>query len=449
MRKVTAAFIVATVFFSILSITSCTKRNDGGGARAADTLTLTVLTHRTDRLANGGDGSLEAMTKAFEAANNCRVAYQGYTDYASDVATMMNTKDYGDVLMIVDSVKIADLGVFFEPLGTFEELNEKYLWADVKMYQGAVYGLAHMGTVSGGVCYNKKVWADAGIAKLPSTPEEFLADLQQIKNNIPNVIPYYTNYNSRWTQVQWASLVVSASGNPNYENEILINKKPIFEKGGAYYNVWKLLFDVYRNPALHEPDPMTDDWEGCKAAINDGRIATMVMGSWAVSQFKEAGPNPQDIGYMPAPFSVNGKQYAQSTSDYCMGVNKNSSAALKELGKKYITWFIEESGFAQKEGGLSALRGSPTPDYLEAFANAELFIAQSAPEPLVGVWDDIAKVSEVNPWGDESGNFKFQIGDAAFAGRDESVFDSIVNAQNEKWAKARDANAALAAYLAN
>ena len=89
-------------------------------------LTLTVLTHRTDRLASGGDGSLEDMTKAFETANNCTVKYQGFTDYAGDVSTMMSTSEYGDVLMIPDTVKLSDLSNYFEPLGSYDDLKEKY-----------------------------------------------------------------------------------------------------------------------------------------------------------------------------------------------------------------------------------------------------------------------------------------------------------------------------------
>lgn len=60
---------------------------------------------------------------------------------------MMNTTDYGDVLMIPDTVKVKDLGNFFEPLGSLAEMSEKYYWADKKMYDGQVYGIAHLGTI--------------------------------------------------------------------------------------------------------------------------------------------------------------------------------------------------------------------------------------------------------------------------------------------------------------
>ena len=413
---------------------------------SGEKLTLKVLTHRTDRLE---DGSLAEMTKAFEEANNCKVEYQGFTDYATDIPTMMNTTEYGDVLMIPDTVKLEDLSNFFEPLGTYDEMNAKYMWADKKMYNNTVYGIAHLGTIAGGICYNKRIWQEAGVTTLPVTPEEFVADLKLIAENT-DAIPYYTNFaDASWTLVQWASLVNSASGSKSYETDLLVNKQDIFTPGGAYYEVYKLMFNIFKDPTLHEEDPMTSDWEGCKKAINEGKIATMVMGSWAVSQFKEAGDNPDDIGYMPAPFSVNGKQYAESTADYCLGINKNRSDDIKALGKKYITWFVEESGFAQKEGSVCALRGSEMPDYLTDFANCEFFVTDSAPEGLVGVWDAINNDSEVGTWQGDAANFKIQIAEAAFAGEGDDKFDSIIAEANSKWNAERDANEAFNAYIAN
>lgn len=413
---------------------------------SGEKLTLKVLTHRTDRLE---DGSLAEMTKAFEEANNCKVEYQGFTDYSTDIPTMMNTTEYGDVLMIPDTVKLEDLSNFFEPLGTYDEMNAKYMWADKKMYDNTVYGIAHLGTIAGGICYNKRIWKEAGVTTLPVTPEEFVADLKLIAEKT-DAIPYYTNFaDAKWTLVQWASLVNSASGSKSYETDLLVNKQDIFTPGGAYYEVYKLMFDVFKDPTLHEEDPMTSDWEGCKKAINEGKIATMVMGSWAVSQFKEAGDNPDDIGYMPAPFSVNGKQYAESTADYCLGINKNRSDDIKALGKKYITWFVEESGFAQKEGSVCALRGSEMPDYLTDFANCEFFVTDSAPEGLVGVWDAINNDSEVGTWQGDAANFKIQIAEAAFAGEGDDKFEAIIADANSRWNAERDKNADLAAYLEN
>lgn len=413
-------------------------------------LSLTVLTHRTDRLTEteGGDGSLAARTKAFEEANNCTVTYVGYTDYAQDVTTLLSTESYGDVLMIPDTIKLAELNLYFEPLGTYADLDTKYQWASKKMFDNTVYGIAHLGTVAGGLCYNKKVWADAGVTELPKTPEDFIKCLEMIRDNT-EAIPYYTNFaDSSWTMVQWAALVNSVSGSKSYETDLLKTKSDVFTDGGAYREVYELVYNIFKDSSLIEEDPMTSDWEGCKAAINQGKIATMCMGSWAVSQFQAAGENADDIGYMPAPFSKDGKQYAESTADYCLGINCHSSDAVKALGKKYIEWFVGESNFAQDEGSLCALRGSAMPDYLEAFSECELFITDTPEEALVGVWDEINNDSLVGTWQADSANFKIKIAECAFSGGSLDDVAAIFAEANNAWNTTRDANEKYLAWQA-
>ena len=55
---------------------------------------------------------------------------------------------------------------------------------------------------------------------------------------------------------------------------------------------------------LTEDDPTTTDWEGCKPMINNGEIGCMTLGSWAIVQMQAAGPNADDIGYMPFPITT-------------------------------------------------------------------------------------------------------------------------------------------------
>ena len=423
---------------------SDTTTEGSGDTGIAEGLTLKVLTNRTDRKE---DGSLDAMTDAFEQMYNCTVEYQAFTDYADDVSTMMSTTDYGDVLMIPDTVKLADLGNFFEPLGSYDELSQTYNWANKKMYDGTVYGLAHMGTVQGGICYNKRIWAEAGVTELPKTPEDFIKCLEMIRDNT-DAIPYYTNFSSNWCIAQWPGLVISASGDADFENKIMLEGTDLIAEGNAYYNVYKLMYDIYSDPTLIEDDPMSADWEASKPAINNGDIATMVQGSWAVSQFQAAGDHPEDIGYMPAPFSVDGQQYAETSADYCMGINKNIDDDHKALAKKYIEWFIADSGFAQAEGGVGTLIGSEMPDYLDAFADCIFFEKNSEPEGLTGTWNDIDTASEVGTWKDDAANFKIKVAEAALSGKDWSEVEAIYADANAKWAAAREANETLSAYLA-
>lgn len=51
---------------------------------------------------------------------------QSITDYAGELATRMQTTEYGDVLMIPDAVPSSAFSKYFEPFGTVEELSDKY-----------------------------------------------------------------------------------------------------------------------------------------------------------------------------------------------------------------------------------------------------------------------------------------------------------------------------------
>ena len=433
-RSFSAILSGVVLMSTVTALAGCNSSKETNKPDSGNKTVLEVLTNRTDRV---DDGSLDELTKAFEEANNCDVQYIGYQDYTGTVATRMGTDDYGDVLMIPDDVELNDLSNFFEPIGSYDEVNATYRWADKKMDKDKnVYGISYGGNAVG-VLYNKKVWADAGITSSPKTPDEFLADLQMIADNT-EAIPYYTQYaDASWTITQWQNLVLSASGDPDYENKLLTDKLDLFAEDGGYYPVYKLMFDLFSNPALIEEDHMTTEWESSKVWMGEGKIGTMVMGSWAVAQFREQADNPDDIGYMPVPITAkDGKQYAETSSDYCVGVSKHSNN--KELAKKYIEWFVGESGFAEKEGMIPAKKDSALPENLSEFSNAEFFEKTATPEALFGKFNEIDTKSGVGVWNGDTDNFKIKLAEAAFAGKGESEFRSIIAAEDEKWSSARD-----------
>ncbi|MGN1135678.1 MAG: ABC transporter substrate-binding protein [Oscillospiraceae bacterium] len=400
--------------------------------------TIKVLHHRTDR---DQDGTMAKLTEGFNALYpNVTVEYQSFTDYANDITTMLQADNYGDALMTPQAIKQAELPNFFESFGSFDELDSRYYWLKDYVADGQVYALPTAGTASG-LLYNKKVWADAGITSLPTTTDEFMDCLRKIADNT-DAIPYYTNYAAGWTIAQWQSLVLSAAGDPEYNIKLLTEKQDLFSDGSPFDAVYRTLFDIYSNPALHEEDPSTTDWEGCKPAFAQGKIGTMVLGSWAISQFQEAavnaGEDPANVGFMPFPNSVNGQLYSASSNDYMMSVNKNSQN--KDAAMAYVRWFCDDSGFAQNEGMISGLKGAPMPETLSAFEDlgVELFVEAAFPEELVGKYDEIAKDSEVDPWGDATTNFKVRMAEAAFKGEGEDAYKKICDDTNAAWNASRD-----------
>ena len=141
---------------------------------------------------------------------------------------------------------------------------------------------------------------------------------------------------------------------------------------------------------------------------------------------------------MPFPNAVDGKIYSVSSNDYTMSVNKNS--ANKDAALKYLFWFCTDSGYAQNEGMISSLKGAEMPATLSSFdeLGVELMVKTPAPEELAGKFDEIAKDSEVDPWGDASTNFKFRMAEAAFKGEGDDAYNSIATDVNAAWNASRD-----------
>ncbi len=390
---------------------------------------ITYLTNRTDL---DTDGTYAALIAKFnEEYPDVTVEVQSITDYAGELATRMQTTEYGDVLMIPDAVPSTAFSKYFEPFGTVEELSDKYQegYLYSKWYDGQVYGLAYMCTVQG-IVYNKAVFEEAGITELPKTPDEFLDCLQKIKDNT-DAIPYYTNANSGWTLDQWEDHAFgTVTGNANYKNNELPNDKAAFDEGSSHYVIAKLVYDIV-SQGLCESDPTTCDWEASKLMLNNGEIGCMVLGSWALSQMKEAGDHPDDVAYMPFPYSIDGQQYATSGTDYCYAINKNTKNMA--AAKAFVQFMVDESGLATAQGGISLLKDDPMPDGLEAFSDVTFVVDKPATDENIGKYDEVQQESGITLY--DNGQRLNGVVDIA-RGVSTQTFEDYMKDLSAKWAAA-------------
>lgn len=408
----------------------------GVPAARAQTLsgTITILNHRTDL---DQDGTLAKYSAAFQALYpGVTVKWQTYTDYAGEVATRMNTKDYGDVLNIPPSVSNDKFPDFFTPLGTVADLGKKYQFINEGAYNGTVYGIATTGNANG-LIYNKNVFKAAGITSLPKTPADFLADLKLIKNNT-QAIPLYTNYHAGWALTSWNTGIEAFTGDGDYANLKLPHMDSPFASDQPLYLSYKMLYDAVK-AGYTEKDPTTTDWEKSKTLIATGQIGVMNLGSWAIVQMQgaatAAGVDPSVIGYMPYPTSVNGKQYAGAGGDYKMAINKNSPN--QDIDKAFVTWFMDQSNFAYDQGGIPPLISAKLPPAYDAFTAAGVVLVMDTPAKAgeEGLVSNIDKQAQIG-WNDGSGTWQSTIVDAA-RGQSNQSFADIMNAANTAWAAAR------------
>lgn len=393
---------------------------------------ITVLTQRTDIVHTIFEAK---YVPAFNAIYpNIQVKFEAITDYEGEVKTRMNTTQYGDVLLIPNSVTPDKLPQFFEPLGDLATMSQTYNFATEQAYQGKVYGIAITGNANG-IVYNKKIWDAAGITSLPKTPDEFLADLQTIKTKTPGIIPYYTNYKDGWPLTQWQSNRGEISNDPNYVNGLTQTDAP-WAAGTDENVIYTLLYNIVKQ-GLSEKDPTTTSWEPSKALLGSGKVSAMQLGSWAVTQMQDAavkaGGTADDIHYMPFPAQAGGKFISNIGGDYKNAINVNSTN--KAAARAWIDWFANQSNYSFDQGGVSVVKGGKNPPQLGDFDTAGVTYIEQAPAPagqeaLLGKIQDAAEIQLFDsPWVQ-------RIVDAARGATNETL-DTIFSDMNAKWKAAR------------
>ncbi|GGZ02937.1 ABC transporter substrate-binding protein [Streptomyces poonensis] len=432
MRRKWVVLVAATM----VAATACSGQSEGERGEVAAPPSdpakvsgeITVLTNRTDQIS---DGTLKKYADEFgKVYPRVKVKFEGLTDYEGETKIRMNTENYGDVLLIPNSLSIEQYPNFFAPLGEAGELSKKFDYTDHATVDGKVYGLSNIG-VANGFVYNKAVWAKAGITDWPATPEEFVADLETIKSKT-DAVPYYTNYKDGWPLTNWTNGIGSPECDPGAYDSLATTEKP-WSEGSDLYAIDKLLYTIV-DRELAEPDPTTTNWEDSKSQIGTGKVASMWLGSWAISQTRAAaeaaGENPDDLGFMPFPGQKDGKFCSVLRPDYQYAVNTHSDK--KAAARAWIDWYITKSGQSAAEGSISSVKGAPLPDTLEAFSDNDVTLIPQHQRNKAEI-DGIDKASEI---GITSQQYRQKLVDVARGAADGDM-DSYFAELNGKWAEAR------------
>lgn len=430
-KRFLVAILAAITAASLMA--ACAAKPAGSGQSSSgsgesnsskqETLTgeITVLTNRTDIV---DTVFAKYATEFAELYPDAKVSFEALADYG-DVTTRMSTDDYGDALLIQNSIERKNLPDFFAEMGDEKTLTEKYEHVSQFSYEGKTYGLS-TGSGSAGFIYNDEVFKTAGIEKIPESTDEFFEVLKKIKDGT-DAIPMYTNYAAAWPLGSFQSgIQMTMSGNPNWKLEMAADKEA-FTKGKAIYEQFRILYEATKNGWVEE-DPVTSDWEQSKQLLADGKLGVMCLGPWALEQIKTLTDKPENIKFMPAPMRVDGKALLPINSDFGMGVNKHSQNI--ELAKVFVEWFVNR--YAQDSGLISPVKGAELPSYLQGIQNVEF-----APENT-GSAEEAARFTAVEK---ES---LLSLGDPSWVkpiveiglGNSSQTFEDYMASLNDKWSKA-------------
>ncbi|WP_235437980.1 ABC transporter substrate-binding protein [Kitasatospora griseola] len=421
-----------------LALTGCTV---GGGPaplkgvvstadRSKVSGAITVLTNRVDQV---NSGQLKKYAAEFNRLYpKVKVNFEGFVDYEGEVGKRLAKGDYGDVLLIPDNVPTDQWPRYFASLGNSRELSDTFDYIDYGTIDERVYGIAGVGIASG-LVYNKAVWAKAGITDWPTTPDLFIADLKAIKEKTQS-IPYYTNYHDGWPLRQWSDAI----GVPTCDNtarDRLARTASPWTPGMDLFEIDSLLYRVVHEK-LTESEPQATDWELSKKLIGTGHVATMELGSWAISQLRDAaraaGGNPDDIGFMPLPVQRDGHFCTVVQPDYKFAVNVHSPN--QEAARAWLEWYITRSGSAGADESISSVRGAKLPATLQPLDDRAVRMIPQTREQLAKV-DEIDRAAGI---GLDAPDYRRRLVDLA-SGSVQGDLNSYFADLNRRWGKARQA----------
>jgi ABC-type glycerol-3-phosphate transport system substrate-binding protein len=221
------------------------------------------------------------------------------------------------------------------------------------------------------------------------------------------------------------------TGDPDAQNKLAEDDAP-WAAGKEYHVIDSLLFDAVQQ-GLTEPDPTTTNWEQSKTLLGTGKVATMMLGSWSVTQMQAAAPNKADVGYLPFPTQTGGKFHTVMSGDYKNAINVNSRN--KATARAWLTWFADESNYATDQGGISPLLSQQMPSTLADLTAAGTEFIELNPEPAgkEGLANKIGNTAEIALF---DGKYRQRLVDAARGAKKESK-DQVFADLNKRWAETR------------
>ena len=386
------------------------------------------VTANIEVILNVDSAAMDKCIKEFHRKYpNIKVTYTRYSEYEAEIMKRIKSGNYGDVLFIPASIDSQGVQKYLEPLGTIDDYKDTYNFIEnAYILDNKLYSIPSSAYLKG-IIYNKEIFDKAGITRIPKSREDFLDALQMIKDRT-NSVPFYTNYEMEWILNDWSFFpYIEQSGDANYRCQNFVYEKNPFLVGSNYYEAYKLLYDIVHQN-LCEKEPLVSDFSELAEKLNDGEIASAVIGTWAYNLIKNSGPNKDSLAFMPYPNEINGKQYATIGIDYGYCISKKSKH--KKAARLFIDFMLNESGYAIDNDRISIVKSDPLPDVYTNVKNLEVKISNSFTDESYYYYSLLT--ANGNP---ESASYIRQVIDEAR--KADGDYDALMTSWNNTWENSR------------
>ena len=338
-------------------------------ALGADKVTLKMGDNLSDRT-NGWGAVVETINAEFKAQNpGVEIVTESYPDqpYQEKIKIYATAKQLPDVFKywsFSTLLKPMVDGKFVVPLdkATFSKYGYLPGALESNVYNDKLYGIPVSADLWV-IYYNKKLFQEAGIDKLPTTLDELLALIPKFKAK--GIIPMATDGKDAWPLcLTFDNLTFRLSGDASVWKKALDRKMkftdPVFVKAAT------LLQNMVK-AGLFQEDLMVSDYGAARNLFGQGKAAMFLMGSWELGLASDKSFSDEfraNVDAFKFPTVAGGKGGPDDLMAW-YGGNYVVSAASKNsaLGVKYLEFYAQRFPVLawERQATFPAQRVTPRP----------------------------------------------------------------------------------------
>ena len=302
-------------------------------------------------VSNRTDKSVE-LTKLIKEFEDMHPNVNVKLELIGDVEAILERKaavgDLPDVTLIPSTIDETQYSKYFLPIDDLGfDRNKIYNYISGVGSDNILYGLS-TSTVWNGVIYNRKIFEELGIDKLPENEEEFFEVCKKIKDK--SITPIALNYRQSWVMNMWVDIVPYLY-DYNLEENIVDGKENVLSFNSDIYKSLNLAKKIY-DYGYCEDNILTYDWAQCKEDMINGKVAMIIWNSDFINQLDELSVDNDNFKMFPIPDT----SIIKMNGDYKMAVSKNTR--YPEVSKEFLRFLFENNRYADAVNIRSSLKSN-------------------------------------------------------------------------------------------
>lgn len=201
---------------------------------------------------------------------------------------------YGDLKEWVNSGFVADLTSYYNKMPDKDQFIEEAI-KGASDSSGKVYGIPNFVYVLV-LFYNKKIFADAGIAAPPKTWDELKQTAQKLTKRDNNQVGYAL-LGMDWCSWYFQDYLAQAGGSVVKDSKVTMDSKETV-------NALQLYHDLVFTQNATQKDVTGGSYDDLKNLFGSGKAAMFVAAPDSIPSYYEMGMKAEDIGIAPLPSGV-------------------------------------------------------------------------------------------------------------------------------------------------